>query len=147
MKRIIFVVVIVAVVILGAFLLAGCGDLTQKGEKTVTILVVDGGGDVVFLKEVKTEELYLAGVLGEVEGVDFDIAGGFINYVTVGGVSYGAGGNEWVAIYTSSAHNRLIMPEWGTIEVEGATYASAALGLADMPLRRGYVYVFAVREF
>jgi hypothetical protein len=147
-KKVVVALLLVCTLVVGAFALSACiGNLTEQGEKTVTIIIVDAEGEVLFLQNHTTDELYLVGILNDFAGVGFNQTNGFVNYVIVNGEILGAGADEWVLMYSSSTDPLVSEPSWGSIVVNDVTYDATAFGVNQMPLRDGYTYVFAAVIF
>lgn len=65
--------------------------------------------------------------------------------ITINGVTADAAKGEYWLIYTNDAEHG--NEDWGTYEYNEETYLSATLGIAELPVEEGFVYVFAISKF
>ena len=90
--------------------------------------------------EGKTLKDYMDHLVGNGE-LTYVIADGMITEIN--GTKNGL--NSYWMLYTDDAENS--NTAWGTYEVGGKTYASAALGAAELTLKDGCTYIFTYQTF
>lgn len=71
----------------------------------------------------------------------FEISDGMV--IKVNGKAQ-ANGSYWM-LYTDDAENS--NEAWGTFEHEGKIYGSATLGVEELPLKEGCIYILAYQSF
>lgn len=124
-------------VLLSIFAFTACQDKDENTDTDVVITVSADNYDV----QGKTLKDYM----------DCLVADGKLQYVISDGMITSLNGevangvNAYWMLYTDDAENS--NSTWGTYEKDGKTYASAALGATDLPIKDGCTYVFTLQSF
>ena len=135
-------------------LACGCGLLTdledgtqsnslQETSVTYTLSKTEGNVVIAVTGNTSTVEITLLEVMQEMQNkgeLSYQMDDGMI--VEIDGVA-NAGSSYWM-LYTDSA---LSNTEWGTMEYEGETYASAMFGAGLLPIEEGCVYIWTYQTF
>ena len=117
------------------FCFAGC-------NKDVKPVVFTADSSVMTITEETTLYDYMT-ALKEQGKLDFTAEDGsygkFLS--SVNGVSNGVGNNPCWMIYSDD--EQYTNNEWGQTEIDGKVYASATLGISDLPVKEGATYVLS----
>lgn len=151
------VVLTVVCVLILAFSLVACNinittnETTDNTEKTVTLVIGEGEGQVVYA-DYKTTTGSLAAFMEELckdteKPLTFDATwtspyGIFLN--SVGSLVPAGGTGEYISILTSDTNYQDITG-WATTKTyNGVTVKTATLGATSLPLKDGAVYMFVI---
>ncbi len=123
-----------------ALALAACGDNTEAGTKSVTIII----GDDVFSEE--TEALYVHDLLeemcerGDIEyEFEMDTYGATVEKLN--NLLSTSDWTMWIGVYIDVDDVELISPGYETTH-QGKTYYSSGLGVSSLPVMDGVTYLF-----
>lgn len=134
-KFLTFAISLIAIV--ACFFIGACDKSPiQADENTVIITASDESFDFEGKKLID----YMNRLQDKGE-LTFEVSDGMVT--TVNGKSQ-ANNSYWM-IYTNDADNS--NEAWGTFEHEGKIYGSATLGVEELPLKEGCIYVLAYQSF
>ena len=158
-KVVITVVVLLVIIAIAIGAVIAIREL-QKPEEvegaTVNIKLVSASGNVLFSHTKTTDADTLEALIYELNGdeslnakinVQDGSYGKYIVSFVVGDNTYGNELNgEYVVFYSSISDTQYSTTEW-TIEVDGATYYSAMVGVSQMPIQDNQTYIFTVISY
>jgi len=155
MKRLISLILTLA---LSLCALASCslfGSVAESGDVTVVVEVADGKYDVyeIDLKKVENKSEGAVGVLEALKDrkdnpLTFDIAdSGYGKFVKgIRGIEEDAAAGKYVTVYTSLEKDFGTWEGVGSLEYEGVTLKSAAVGISSMAIEAGMIILFRLEE-
>lgn len=148
-KRFLLIAALALIAVLSLSLLAACGE-EEEGEAECVIIFADSENNIVAEYKLTTTQKHLEGALRELDEKEASLAitnnSGYIEGFACNGTVYGsAARNEYALLFCDD--EQYTNPVWDTIELNGKTYASAAVGAADLPVKNGGTYVIAIRAF
>lgn len=133
--------------------LAACGS---KGEKDITVLLVDLQGNVIATVEWNTDAAYLLGALEEMNAdakgeAEFLLSEGGEFGKTIEGFRYDGtvyegdlAAHTFVSLY-STTEKVLLQADYGApVTLLGTTYRTAANGISTMPIENGVSYALII---
>lgn len=141
MKRKIGYVLTVFLVVLTAFCAVACkvGDgeakVVSASETQVVIEVRETDGNATLL-DIMNE-------LQESEELSFSVVGGMV--AEINGKANTADFSGCWMLYTSDTE--MSNSEWGTVEYDGQTFASAILGVETLTVVEGGLYIWSYQSF
>lgn len=142
MKKIRLFVAALFVLICGVFGFAAC---KKDGEAKVSLLLETDTRVVIRVNQVEGDAVLIAALedLQEKGELTFTVSGGMI--IAINDVENGANYNPCWMIYTSDSE--MASTEYGTVEYDGQTLGSAILGVEELPLIEGGIYIFEYQTF
>ena len=156
---------LILVLIFSVFSFGGCKrPPAEQGEKTVTVIVLDGELQSLFEKQVKTEQLYLYGALLEIDELEItstvSMVGAYVTGIAIGEIEESewgdffsktdeikAEGNSFIAIYHDIDKLELKMMGVDDLQYNNKNYFSSGLGISSLPLYDGQTYIFTISTF
>lgn len=151
-KKMFLLMATVILVIATVLSLVACGEEKNENALSCTVMLVDVQDNIVFSCKLTTEAKHLSGAIEELAAdeankVSFDLSGGYINAYTYGGTVYGnPANNDYILVFAEVADAGLTDSTWGTITLDNKVYPSCAVGIGEMPVSEGAVYIIAVRH-
>lgn len=148
MKKIIPVILLVALLSVAALCLAACGNGTESTDgaggaggdtgKKMFLVIADGmdAGDIVSVTTVRLDGMDGANLFDVLDAaqIGYTESGGFIN--TVDGINLGA--NEYVYLYTSVEKDKDVTQYALTVDWwMGTTLTSSGVGASQMTIEDG----------
>lgn len=142
MKKIRLFVAALFVLICGVFGFAAC---KKDGKAEATLLSATDTQVVLRVDKVEGDAVLIDALedLQDKGELTFTCSGGMIT--AINDIENGANYNPCWMIYTSDSEMANV--EWGTVEYDGQTLGSAILGVEELPLIEGGVYVFDYQTF
>jgi hypothetical protein len=143
MKKILAVVLCLAIILAVSLAFLGCDDLSQEGQKQITLIIGEERHDVT------TEVLFLIELLEELNIPFTSENSPFGVFVTSVGTLQPAS-NQYISFWVSSDNLRIANPHDTfnpPITVSGITFNYAQLGIMAMPLWCGFAYLIQIGTF
>ena len=129
--------------ILSLFVLASCDSCDDESAQ---VTLVEKSQKLVVLKTTEVEGNFtLEEALDQLDDqgkIDVEEENGMI--VSIDGVANDASKSAYWMIYTSDTN--MANAEWGTIDYDGNTYGSAAMGAETLKVVDGGLYIIAYQE-
>ncbi len=125
--------------IFALLLLVVCSLCLFSCDKTADDVVISVDGTKIQIED-KTLKDYMDYLVSEGEMM-YEISNGMITEVN--GVKNGT--NQYWMIYTNDFEYS--NTAWGTYEKDGVTYSSATLGIEELPIKDGAIYILTYQTF
>lgn len=132
---------ILSLIVLAAVVLAVLCGCSSPVDMTETEVIVKAEGKLT--EGCETLEDYMA-ALQEAGKLSYVASDGMVTEINGKKADYAADKTNWM-LYTDDEENS--NSAWGTYEHDGKTLASASLGMGDLPLKEGAVYVWVIVKF
>lgn len=149
MRNLITRALIILIIIATLTAITACEPPVEEGDKTITIILIDSNGIGVAYTET-TDALYLGQALDEMlleEDLTMIVENGaygrFIK--SIGNLTPSA--TQWISIHSDETDPTLVSEpgEWSPVLVyQEITYKLTMLGIDDMPIYDGRIYIFSI---